>query len=374
MIKSECFTEEWLDKFKKLKEHKRIDKIILEKMIYALHLLERMKSMELDFVFKGGTSLVLLLEGGNRFSIDIDIVCNTPRRELEVILNKIIGSSHFTKCELDERRSYQFGVPKAHYKFSFDTRMHGSGTILLDILIEDFIYPELIEIPIATKWIATDEDTMVTVPSIDSITGDKLTAFAPNTIGIPYFKGTGNQSFSMEICKQLFDLSKLFEKINDMKIVAASFKVHAKQEIEYRKNDNSDITLSSEIVLHDTINTCAILAKKGGGTDDEKANFKKLQNGIKAFGTGFLMVGNFRLDDAIPASARITYLAVKILKKDLSPIAYYKEQDIAGLTIEDPDWNFLNKLKRQPDKSSFYYWFEAIKLLKKNNHNDRIIE
>jgi hypothetical protein len=31
-------------------------------MIYALHLLERLKSNGLDFVFKGGTSLVLLLK------------------------------------------------------------------------------------------------------------------------------------------------------------------------------------------------------------------------------------------------------------------------------------------------------------------------
>jgi len=371
MIKSECFTEEWLDKFKKLKEHKRIDKIILEKMIYALHLLERMKSMDLDFVFKGGTSLVLLLEEENRFSIDIDIICKTQRKELEAILNKVIDSSHFTNWELDKRRSYQSGVPKAHYKFSFDTRMQGSGTILLDILIEKSIYPELAEKTIVTKWIETDEETMVTVPSINSITGDKLTAFAPNTIGIPYFKGRGNQSFSMEICKQLFDLSKLFEQINNMEIVAASFKAFAKQEIEYRKTGNSDTTLTPEIVLHDTIDTCAILAKRGGGSDDEKANFKELQKGIKAFGTGFLMVGNFRLDDAIPASARIAYLAAKILKKDLSPIAYYNEQDIEGLTIEDPDWNFLNKLKRQPDKSSFYYWYQAIKLLIKNNHNGK---
>ena len=36
MIKEHCFTEEWLDSFKKQKEHKRIDKAILEKMIYAL--------------------------------------------------------------------------------------------------------------------------------------------------------------------------------------------------------------------------------------------------------------------------------------------------------------------------------------------------
>jgi hypothetical protein len=206
---------------------------------------------------------------------------------------------------------------------------------------------------------------MVTVPSIDSITGDKLTAFAPNTIGIPYFKGKDQQSFAMEICKQLFDLSKLFERIENIETVVASFKAFAEQEIEYRKNGNLGSRLTPELVLRDTIDTCLIIARRGGDSADEKAKFKELQKGIKAFGTGFLMEGNFRIDDAVPASARIACLAAKILTGDLSPITYYDEQDIKGLTIEDPNWNFLNRLKRQADKSSFYYWYQAIQLLTK---------
>ena len=100
MIKEHCFTEEWLDTFKKQKEHNKIDKGILEKMIYALHLLERIKANGLDFVFKGGTSLVLLLEEGNRFSIDIDIICKTDRAELESILQKVVDTSNFKSVEL----------------------------------------------------------------------------------------------------------------------------------------------------------------------------------------------------------------------------------------------------------------------------------
>ncbi len=367
MIKDHCFTEEWLDSFKKQKDHKRIDKIILEKMIYALHLLERLKSNGLDFVFKGGTSLILQFEEGNRFSIDIDIISKTSREELEAILDKVIDSSQFTEWKLDEHRSYQPGVPKAHYKFSFDTMLLGSGTVLLDVLIEDIIYPELIERPVATKWIETDEVTMVTVPSVDSITGDKLTAFAPNTIGIPYFKGKDNQPFSMEICKQLFDLSKLFERIENMETVAESFKVFAEKEIVYRKNGKPDSALTPETVLQDTIDTCLIIAKRGGGSDNEKNKFVELQRGIKAFDFGFLMSGNFRIDDAIPAAAQIAHLAAKILVNNLSPIAHYKGQDIKEWNIEDPDWNFLNKLKRQPDKSSFYYWYLTVQLLTTKN-------
>ncbi|MCF6351425.1 MAG: hypothetical protein L3J06_00290 [Cyclobacteriaceae bacterium] len=116
-------------------------------------------------------------------------------------------------------------------------------------------------------------------------------------------------------------------------------------------------------MLQDTINTCAILAKKGTGSADEKSKFTELQKGIRAFGTGFLMVGNFRIDDAIPASAKIAYLSAKILHKDLSPIEYYNRQEIKELSIKNQDWNFLNRLKRQPDKSSFYYWYKTVQLL-----------
>lgn len=363
MIKDYCFKDEWLEEFKKQKNHRRIDKIILEKMIYALHLLERLKSNGLDFVFKGGTSLVLLLEEGNRFSIDIDIISKKERKELEHILQKVVDSSKFTAFELDEHRSYKPGVPKAHYKFKFDSDRQGSGTILLDVLIEDSIYPDLIEKPVITKWIKTEKEVMVPMPTVDSITGDKLTAFAPNTIGIPYFKGKDKQPFSMEVCKQLFDLSKLFENIQNMEVVAASFQVFAENEIAYRKNGNPEVDLTPEMVLQDTIDTCIILAKRGRGTDDDKAKFKELQKGIMAFGTGFLMAGNFRIDDAVPASARIAYMAAKIMVIDHSPIHYYEGQDIKDLVIEDQEWNFLMRLKKQPDKSAFYYWYQTVQLL-----------
>ena len=116
--------------------------------------------------------------------------------------------------------------------------------------------------------------------------------------------------------------------------------------------------------MQDNIDTCLILAKRGSGSTDEKTKFVELQKGIRAFGTGFLMAGNFRIDDAVPAAARVAYLAAMILVNDLSPIKYYEGQDIKELNIEEPEWNFLNRLKRQPDKSGFYYWYQAVQLLK----------
>lgn len=207
------FYREWISSFRGQRDHRAIQLNILEKMIYALHLLEQLVAHDLKFVFKGGTSLVLLLNEENRFSVDLDIICTVDRQKLEKTLNKIVKDSKFKSVILDERRSYKPGIPKAHYSFVFESVIDtlAPGKLLLDILIKDHSYPELISVPIATKWIKANTAEEVKVPSIDSITGDKLTAFAPNTIGIPYYKGS--DSFAMEICKQLYDLSKLFPHI-----------------------------------------------------------------------------------------------------------------------------------------------------------------
>jgi hypothetical protein len=121
------------------------------------------------------------------------------------------------------------------------------------------------------------------------------------------------------------------------------------------------------MVLQDTIDTCLIIAKRGSGNDDEKAKFNLLQNGIRAFGTGFLMNGNFRLDDAIVATAKVAHLSAKLLVGDLSPIHPYDGQDVKKWNLKSQDWNFLNRLKKQPDKSSFYYWYCTVQLLTKTN-------
>ena len=178
----------------------------------------------MDFVFKGGTSLILMLENANRFSVDIDIVLNknyeseSIKKEIEDILSKIVNNSNFQAWTLDERRSYRDGVPKAHYKLDYLPKYDPSGQILLDILFEKNYYPNIIEIPVNTKWIESDEIINVSVPDVDSITGDKMTAFAPNTTGIKY--GTGKE---LEIIKQLFDIGNLFEKVDSVETIAKSF-------------------------------------------------------------------------------------------------------------------------------------------------------
>ena len=72
MIDREKITLEWIEKVSKA--NRNTDKILVEKVIRALLLLEGLVKQKLPFVFKGGTALMLHLDSAKRLSIDIDII------------------------------------------------------------------------------------------------------------------------------------------------------------------------------------------------------------------------------------------------------------------------------------------------------------
>ena len=75
------------------------------------------------------------------------------------------------------------------------------------------------------------------------------------------------------------------------------------------------------------------------------------------------MDGQFGLDQAITAAAKVAYLCARLLKGDYSPLSRYSGQDIQKFAILNQEWNMLNKLKRLPDQSAFFYWYECLKAL-----------
>jgi predicted nucleotidyltransferase component of viral defense system len=72
MITSESFSESWISHFPEANSFAR--KQTIERCIYAFYLLERLSKKNFPFVFKGGTSLMLILPEPKRFSVDIDII------------------------------------------------------------------------------------------------------------------------------------------------------------------------------------------------------------------------------------------------------------------------------------------------------------
>lgn len=367
MIDLKTLSAEWIAE--KRKKYSK-DPTLMESMIYALYLLEQLQLSGLDFIFKGGTSLILLMKEPKRFSMDIDIIVSSKieKEELEIHLSKIEMKSAFTRMELDERRSYQGDIPKAHYIFKYNSNFANKNQegqiisnpereILLDILFAENHYPKLIEIPLETDWLFQDNERIVVkTPDIDSILGDKLTAFAPNTTGIPY-----NAGKEKEILKQLFDIGNLFNLLSDINVFKQSFLETVKDEIKYRPEREIK---SAEQVLYDIIDTSLLIAKKDIlKTEDEKAKFSEINIGINQF-RHFVFVGKFEILEAQVASAKAAYLSAIILT-DSNEIKKFNDTiPLTEYLITNTDYNFLNKrLKFVAKGEALFYWYQTIKLL-----------
>ncbi len=347
------------------------DPSLMESMVHALYLLEQLKLTGLDFIFKGGTSLVLLMAQPKRFSVDIDIIVSPSikRENLEEYLSKITETSSFLRMELDERRSYKVGIPKAHYKFIFNSNFsvrnkdgdvisNPEREILLDIHFAENHYPVLVDLPIKTEWlIQVGESLFVKTPDINSITGDKLTAFAPNTTGVLY--GVEKEK---EILKQLFDVGCLFDLLTNLDIFRESYMESVKAEIEYRPERNIN---SIEQVLMDIIDTTLLIARKDVLKDeDDKAKFKEINTGINQFGH-FVYVGKFGILEAQVAGSKAAYLAAIILSEYKGELQKFSSViPSTEYFITQLEYNFLNKrLKFVAQGEALFYWHKTINLL-----------
>src|SRR5690554_2268854 len=250
MIDKERISLEWIEKVSKL--NRNADKILVEKVVRALLLLEGLVKQKLSFVFKGGTALMLHLNSVKRLSIDIDIIMFEKPDNLNEILEKVAAEQGFIGNE-EQKRTTNTKIDKAHYKF-FYTPLHKTSKdeeyVLLDILFEAVHYQKLENIRIQSSFVPEKETPLtVKTPCLEDITGDKLTAFAPNTTGIPYFKG--EDSMSMEIIKQLYDIGNLADNVSDIETIKSTFKTFAATELSYRELDN----LTEHDVIEDIYQT-----------------------------------------------------------------------------------------------------------------------
>lgn len=353
MIHPQSFTKQWLESQRAKPGYQRINPPLVEKMIHALALVEQLSVQGLVFVFKGGTSLILLLDDAGRFSIDIDIITTASREDIEKVLEIISkAAAPFYRFELNEKRSYKEGVPKAHYMLYYksgwtDKEEH----ILLDILFETHAYPELVQLPVKAEWIHTHEqDVVVSVPTAAAIAGDKLTAFAPTTTGILY-----GQDKEVEIVKQLHDVGRLYHRIDSMDAFMTAFNGTVAKEIAYRGG-----TCTPDQVLNDIVAAAALLARRERNKEEPHASyFAEMKRGLLQF-TSYQTRGAFRIDEAIIAGAKAALLAARIRTGDNSPLpAYDKEMKKADYLVTVPTFIDLNKLPAEP----LFYWHHALKLL-----------
>ncbi len=359
MIQKETLTQEWIDKV--AKQNRNADKILVEKVIRALLLLEGLANSDLLFIFKGGTALMLLLDSAKRFSIDIDIILANQPENLDILLQSLIEKQGFNRVELQERKITST-IEKAHYKFFYTPiyKTHpGEDYVLLDILFETNHYSNVTLHALQSQFVSSaGKPVQVRIPSVEDLLGDKLTAFAPNTTGVPYIRN-GN-SMAMEIIKQLYDIGNLVDVAKDMRTIKTSYNNIVKAEMVYR----NIVDTSSVEVLEDTYQTALCIALRGA---DGKGDFEVLKKGIQAV-TGFIFSELFHIDKAIIYAAKAAYVS-QLIATDKTQIEKFKNPDqVAGATITVPHNTRLQRLKKS-NPEAFFYWWKATQLKNENDTN-----
>lgn len=250
MLLKENFGEEHI---RELQKNSKRDPVLLERAVYAFGLLEALARMGMPFIFKGGTCLMLLMDKPRRLSTDIDIIVE-PGTDLEDYLEKASVIFPFQKVE-EQKRIGKNNIEKKHFKFAYDSPVNNKQFyILLDVLFEANHYAETVEKEIRNDLLLTEEEYLtVRIPSLDCILADKLTAFAPHTIGIELNKGK-----DMEVMKQFYDVCSLIEFFKECSVVKRTYEPIALAEIAYR-----GINVTPTDCLWDTFEAALCIASRG---------------------------------------------------------------------------------------------------------------
>ena len=346
-LKRECFTKDWVDR--KSREI-RTGNTFLEKCLHAFELLGRLQQEGLEFVFKGGTSLLLRLPVPKRLSIDVDIVCKESPDRLERILGSCV-SSPFYRHDEDKRRNHH-PPRRRHWNFSYNSISPDSCPepyVILDVLEEEVLYQDVSEIEIKTPFIEPDHVIRVKVPTVDNLLADKLTAFAPNTIGQEY-----SPEHPEKIAKHFFDIGELFDNAESMNQISDVYHRIARAEIGYRSKERA---LNINQCLDDTIEAARLVAGLAIGQQFHTEASPLLRRGIDQL-SGHLIGISFGPRDAAIATAKAAYLAAAIKHDNMQPLdgIRFNPERVDELRYETLQGRPELKNLLQASPEAFYYW------------------
>ena len=344
MIDKSVYT---LSHIQTLQETYHSDPALIERVLYAFGLLEAITASGMPFCFKGGTSLMLILDQPARLSTDIDILV-PPGIDINNCIDKAAVLFPFLGRQEIIRRG-KSGIVKRHFKFTYLSPLrHKEFNILLDAVFADKPYAKTTHKEIKTAFLkTTGKNLFVEVPTPECILGDKLTAFAPHTTGVLF--GSGKE---LEIAKQLFDSALLFDHIEDYPLLLNTYDNAVQEESAFRGNQ-----WSKSDVLLDTIQACLTIISKGR---INTADYAEYLRGIKSLKNHILLPGH-NTDSAVWDACKVMYLASCILSNSslrrLDPKSYLSER------LEGQEYRKLAYVRKQnPD--AYAHLVEATRNLK----------
>jgi len=290
------FTEEHI---RALQRKSKRDPSLIERTVFAFGLLEAISLAGMPFIFKGGTCLMLLLNQINRLSTDIDIIVE-PGTPIDEYLKKASVIFPFVSFE-EQIRFGANNIEKRHIKFTYNSPTGGKELyILLDVLYEENPYISTVEQSIQNSLLITEPDYVkVRIPSSDCLLGDKITAFAPRTIGIPI-----NSKKDLEVIKQFYDICSLLDVFSDQSIVSKTYETIAPIEIAYR-----GIDITPKDALEDTLWAAACIASRGKINEEDYPFYIRGIRDIR----NHVFIENYTAEVAAVNASRVMYMAVCLM-------------------------------------------------------------
>jgi hypothetical protein len=366
MLTEKCLQKEWI--VQQAKNLKARDPQLVETCIYALELVGRMVEADLDFVFKGGTSLLLHIQPLKRVSIDVDIATPVDMRELERVLKKVCRPP-FGEYVYQDWRDRE-NPPTRHFHIPYSSPIKGkTWPLQLDVLLGDVTYPKIESKPITLSMIEAEKDIEVNVPSIECLLGDKLTAFAPKTIGVLYDPPPRKPGAPkpvpkpIRVLKQLFDVGELFNIANDLNIVSEAY-----DKLFIVQNKARGGTYTREQALEDSIDAAYWISQLDLRNQEINTKTDFMRSGIKALNS-HILGPTFSITTAKVPAGRAALMAALLKSrrfdtplKDLRVIQ--SPNILAGLTLPSR-FERLTSL-RKLSLESFHYWNLAAGHLKEN--------
>jgi hypothetical protein len=283
-----------------------------------------------------------------KISTDIDIVV-APGTEVDRFLEVAANIWPFIKTTEHVRKTIS-NIEKRHFKFSFTSPTTSKEhTILLDILFEDNPYTTTVEKSIENELLLTEFPQIhVHLPNINCILADKLTAFAPNTTGIPY-----NVDKELEIIKQLYDIASLINEIDDFHEVTANYFRIAESELLYR-----GIDAKPEDALNDTLKTSICIAGRGQYFPDDYLVLKKGISGLR----NHIFSENFSGEIAVQRACMVMYIAAAVLTNKSKLPELKDDHFYLNTKLKTSEYIKLESI-RKTDMPAYKYLVEAFEMM-----------
>jgi hypothetical protein len=245
IAKKDFFTKEHIENHRH-----HTSPVLTEQVIHCMELVALLSHEGLNFMFKGGNSLLLLLSEPKRFSIDVDIATDENKERIEQILDSMVNKSDvFTRWEKRVHKTKPWLPMSSYYIFYDSVTLPSETNIMLDVQLKMSGYKKIRQQVRCGSFYYSDE--IVLLPSISSLIGDKLLTLGPETLGIPVNKGKEAQRL-----KHSFDISLLSSKPMEIEEIRESIRICMEQENSLQKT-----SFSLAEIFEDTIRYCGSVVK-----------------------------------------------------------------------------------------------------------------